>query len=158
MYKALRHVTEAHRIFKKLWEGVVMPRYKIVFWLLLHYRINRCAICTLNFDEMMLHLFLDCPFALDCWMSLDIVRYRGISVLDEILLSMEVLPRQFALTIIIIGCWHIWMQRNGWIFQHNLPTVVSWRILLRKDLFLLIHKIKSKYVTEFKEWITACLS
>lgn len=147
MYNFLRQGTTAPPIFMKIWKSAVMPRYKIFFWLLLHDRINtrgllhrknfylpsvNCAICTLESDETILHLFWDCPFAYDCWESLGLHKFRGISAMDEILLTSDVLPKNFGLTIIIMGCWHLWMQRNGWIFQRIQPSIQSWRILLKK--------------------------
>lgn len=85
-----------------------MPRYKILFWLLLHDRLNvrnvlqrnnfhlpnyNCAICTTCADEPFLHLFWDCPFAQDCWAYVDLLHNRGIFVLDDILLNMQALPK-----------------------------------------------------------------
>lgn len=128
MYNFLKKGTTAHPIFRQLWKCAVMPRYKIFFWLLLHDRINtrglldrknfflpskNWAICTLTADETVLHLFWDCPFAFDCWESINIQRVRGISVIDEIFFSKEALPKHFALSIVVMGCWHIWQQRNG---------------------------------------------
>ncbi|XBI17104.1 hypothetical protein VPH35_059226 [Triticum aestivum] len=107
---------------------------------------------------MRMRLFWDCLFAYVCWASLGLHKFRGISVLDEILLNTNALPRNFGLIIIIMGCWHIWMQRSGRIFQQIQPPVESWRLLLKKDLNLLTHKIKARYVASFKAWIAAHLN
>jgi len=29
-----------------------------------------CPVCSLGSEETLLHLFLDCPFAMDCWATL----------------------------------------------------------------------------------------
>ena len=29
-----------------------------------------CPVCSLGSEETLLHLFLDCPFAVDCWATL----------------------------------------------------------------------------------------
>ena len=118
-------------IFRKIWKNAAILRYKIFLWLILHDRVNSrgllkwksfhlpsydCETCHLRTEESTLHLFWDCDFAHDCWISVLGQRKRGISIFDEIVLLSEAFPSSIATEILIMGCWRIWMQRNGNFF------------------------------------------
>ena len=80
-------------------------------------------------------------------------RRRGICVLDELMLTSNSLPAMFAMDIPIMGCWHIWMQRNSKIFNAPNPSIQSWRFLIRYDLQLVQIRVKSKYKEGFSHRI-----
>jgi hypothetical protein len=48
----------------------------------------------------------------------------------------------FAMNIIIIMCWSIWMERNAWIFNNIAPSVDNYKANLKRDLPLVIHRTK----------------
>ena len=73
------------------------------------------------------------------------------------MLASQVLPDQISLEIIIMDCWNIWMQRNGLIFNGTRSSLNSWRHLLKKDLTLVIYRIKTRHVAGLKEWIDVTL-
>ena len=138
----------------------MIQRYQIFCWFLIQDRLNttslllrksfhlpsyQCALCNEQI-ETTLHLFLDCSFALECWHLITPNKKRNTSFIQEIMLALNELPNGVAMNIVIMSCWHIWMQRNGSIFQQIEPSVESWRLLLKKDLNLLTHKIKARYV------------
>ncbi|KAF6982369.1 hypothetical protein CFC21_000766 [Triticum aestivum] len=118
---------------------------------------QNCAICTLNADETVFGLSV-CLCLLGISASLGLHKFRGISVLDEILLNTNALPRNFGLTIIIMGCCIFGCKGMEGFFQQIQPSVECWRLLLKKDLNLLTHKIKARYVASFKAWIAAHLN
>ena len=45
--------------------------------------------------------------------------------MDEIMLLVQALPPTIALEIAIVGCWHIWMQRNSKIFTAQPASITS---------------------------------
>ena len=156
-------------LFKRIWKSAAMLRYKIFLWLLLHDRVNvrnllarkhfhlpnyNCELCNCSCEETSLHLIWDCPFALQCWDSIVPSKVRGINAFDEINLLSIHLPKQFAMSIITMGCWHIWMQRNSKIFKAQNPSVQGWRKLLKDDLKLMILRTKEKHREAFSGWIT----
>ena len=49
------------------------------------------------------------------------------------------------------------MQRNGLIFNGTRSSLNSWRHLLKKDLTLVIYRIKTRHVAGLKEWIDVTL-
>lgn len=173
MYKSITTGEPADPIFKRFWKNATMLKFKIFFWLLLYDRVNTrnllhrksfhlptysCELCQDNMEETTLHLFWDCPFALACWDSIVSHRNRRISSHDEIMFISQTLPSPIAMEITIMGCWHIWMQRNGKLFKAQTPSVLSWRTLLRKDLLLLKHRIKHKFQDQLNNWIEQHLS
>ena len=85
-------------------------------------------------EETIHHLFWDCRFALSCWDAICQGKRRGFSVLEESVLAMQSLPKYIAMDIVILGCWNIWMQRNGKIFNDIRPSLNSWRHMLKHDL------------------------
>ena len=168
IYNKLKEGPSAHEIFRKIWKSNAILKFKVFFWLLLKDRLNTrnllhrksfhiqsysCVLCNLDIEETSLHLFWDCPFALNCWNSICHGKNRGISVTDECMLSMATLPKEIATDIVIMGCWNIWMQRNGKIFKGIQPAETSWKHLLKKDLQVLGYRIKTKHLACLKRWI-----
>ena len=138
---------------------MVILRYKIFFWMLIHDRVNtrnllnrksfhipsyNCVLCALDTEETSQHLIWDCPFALGCCDSITTERFRGISIYDEVMNNRVAFPRGVAMEITIMGAWHIWMQRNDYIFHARRPSITNWRRRLKKDLILLEHKNKKE--------------
>ena len=173
MYKELIAGELSPPIFKQIWKCATMLRYKIFFWLLLHDRVNsrnllhrksfylpsyECVLCHTHTMETSMHLLWDCDFALNSWSSILGQRYRGISVFDEVSLSIQALSTPIAMEVIIMGCWNIWMQRNGVILKAILASVLSWRASSRADLLLLKHRIKDKFADSLSSWIDQCLA
>jgi hypothetical protein len=150
-----------------------MLRYKIFFWFVLHDRVNsrnllhrksfhlpsyNCELCHQHTEETALHLFWDCEFASECWGSILGRWKRGISIFDEITLLTEAFPPNIAMKISIMGCWNIWMQRNGKIFRSQPRAVQAWRRSLRTDLLLLKHRVKNKFEALLSNWVDQFLS
>lgn len=168
MYKSLKFEPPAHPLFKMLWKCAVILRYKVFFWLLLHDRLNTrdllqrksfwlssysCAICASGCVESAMHLFWDCPFALDCWNIIIPSRSRSTSVLFDIQLAARVLRPEFHMDIIVMGCWNIWTERNNWIFTNMTRSIKSWKELLRQDLEKVCIRIKDSRQDAFRTWI-----
>ena len=133
-------------------------RHKIFIWLLLHDRINtrnllnrksmhltsyNCALCSDNTEETLLHLFWNCPFALQCWDTIIPSKPRGISAFDDFQLALEQLPPDIALDIIVMGCWSIWSIRNDKIFRAAVPHIQGWKFYLQDGLWAAQIKAKA---------------
>lgn len=169
MYHHLCPQQQEQQIYKWLWKSSCRLRHKIFFWLLLHDRVNtrnllkrksftlesyNCVFCHEDTEETARHLFWDCGFVQDCWLSIIPQKRLGISCLDDILLIRELLPKHIAMEIIIQGCWAIWGQRNGKIFRREGPSINCRKFKLKEDLKLLEHRIKAKYLTSLQGWIS----
>lgn len=75
------------------------------------------------------------------------------SFYEGLVLALEKLPAPIAMDIIILGCWNIWMQRNGRIFRNADPTFQAWKHSFKEDLNLLNRRIRKKHDACFQGWI-----
>jgi hypothetical protein len=57
--------------------------------------------------------------------------------------------------IFLLASWNIWKTRNSLFFDGITPTVLAWKIKLRNDLQLLLHRIRSDRHVVIKELIAA---
>lgn len=164
---------DTHLLFKDLWKATSRIRHKIFFWLLLHDRVSsrsllkrknfllqsyECAICQDHVEETSLHLLWDCHFALSCWDSIAPHRCRGVSAFDNIISLKQCFPAPIAMDIVIMGCWNIWMQRNGKIFKAVPPGIHAWKQGLYQDLSLVKHRTKEKNIAALEQWMYSLLS
>lgn len=108
-------------------------------------------------EETSLHLFWNCGFSEGSWNNIIPAKQRGISIFNDTLLAHLQLPNIFfARGVIILGCWHIWTQRNGKIFRNGVESVNCWKFRFKEDLTLQ-HRTKVKILNTLKEWIGAHL-
>ena len=124
-------------IFKIIWQLAVPERVKILIWLLVHNRIPNRELCNTWFGgyawcdicpslvESSLHVFRDCPPAVDLWNSM--IDYNCLDSFYEMSLSQWVesnLNNLFTSCynftwnrIWSMGVWHLWYWRN--VMVHN---------------------------------------
>ena len=112
-----------------------------------------CALCSDATEKTVTHLFWDCQFALMCWYSIIPSKQRGISVYDEIHLTLTKLPSAIAMDIVIMGCWGIWMSRNDKIFRMATPTVDTWKHYLKEGLQATETRTKATKAEKINSWI-----
>ena len=78
---------ETHPYYKVLWKSHCTPRVKFFAWLILVDRLNTktmlrrrnlnvqddtlCVMCSAGIEEDIDHLFFECPFAVQCWASIN---------------------------------------------------------------------------------------
>jgi hypothetical protein len=65
----------------------------------------------------------------------------------------EKLKLPFAMEIIIIAAWGIWISRNNKIFNNHSPSFTSWKVIFIQEAKLLTFRIKKKHADTFKEWL-----
>jgi hypothetical protein len=94
------------------------------------YKLERndytCVLCSRGTEEITFHLFFNCPFSQECWRSLNILCDFSLdffSMMDE---AKKNYQHEFFMKIFLLDCWHIWKQRNAFIFNKvPLPGVMS---------------------------------
>jgi hypothetical protein len=52
----------------------------------------------------------------------------------------------------LLAAWNIWKERNSCYFQGVVPTIASWKVRLKADLSLLIHRTKASFFERVKQW------
>jgi hypothetical protein len=104
-------------------------------------------------EESLRHLFYKCPFAKNCW------RYIGVAVptwLNPERATRRIkrsLKLSFAMKIIILMSWSVWMERNAWIFRNEAPSVQRGMLTFKSEFSLVIHKAKKKLAPRMREWL-----
>ena len=138
-------------IFKKIWKTRCQHKHIVFFWLLLRDRLSTrsllrrkgmdlpsydCVLCSHHLEETQLHLFLDCPFAQRCWeiLGLQIHDHDPLRIFESFINQLSV---PFALDVIIIMSWCIWMARNDLIFKNMAASISSVRNRFKSNLLWL---------------------
>ena len=167
-YRALVGHHQAHNVYKVLWKCICQPKHKVFFWLLLKDRLNtrnilkrknthldsfNCVLCLQNTKETCQHLFLQCPFAKQCWemIYVDIPLNETFPELSDYL--KDRLHSQFFLTAVVLICWTIWTARNDLIFKGIQPSLPCARRLFSSEMLLLMHRVKPSLANQFDQWI-----
>ena len=63
----------------------------------------------------------------------------------------------FAVDIIIVAAWAIWIVRNNKIFKQITPSFVSWKEIYATELTLLKFRMKKSLLQYFKDWLSLAL-
>jgi hypothetical protein len=59
----------------------------------------------------------------------------------------------FAMDIIVLATWSIWIVRNNKIFNNQRPSFASCKAILHDELRMLGHRIKNKFKEQFFSWL-----
>jgi hypothetical protein len=98
-------------------------------------------------------LFWACPFADYCWDYICPNRTRNLSVLESIEDLKGKIHQPFAMDLIIIAAWSIWIVRNDMVFNNKRPTFTNWKMIYFKELQWLTYRMKKKHAETFKAWL-----
>jgi hypothetical protein len=154
--------------FSWLWNSSCQPRHKFFFWLLLHDRLNTrnllgrknfhlqsydCIYINCPLEETLEHLFWNCPFAEICWDFICPSRRNDLQFLEGIVDIKEKLQLPFAMDIIMLAAWGIWIVRNNKIFNNISATFQSWKAIYLQEIRLISYRMKKKHASSFKEWL-----
>jgi hypothetical protein len=167
-YQAMIGFSPAPKIFSILWKSSCQAKHKFFFWLLLHDRLNtrnllrrknfvlqsyQCVFQCCNEEETLVHLFWACPFAKNCWDFICPRRDRSLSILEALEDVRFKMKLPFAMEVLILSAWGIWIVRNNKIFKDQNAEFNTWKAIFLQELRLLVHRMKKKHVYSFKEWI-----
>ena len=145
-----------------------MSKHKFFAWLILHDRIStkdmllrrhwnvtnnhNCVLCSRHQYEDRVHLFFQCTFSQRVWSFLQI-SWRDASMLENLLNARKGFEGPCFTEIVILACWNIWKQRNGYIFKETLPTFRSWKAGFFVDVTLLRHRVKDSVKPLLSSWL-----
>jgi len=90
--------TEIHHCFQWLW--------------------GSCVFCPCQEDETIEHLFLNCPFAQQCWSCIGL---QIQSHLDPMAILVDLgrqIAESFFMEVIMLMSWSIWTSCNNFIFKN----------------------------------------
>ena len=167
-YKVMIGIKLVPQQFNWIWNSSCQPKHKVVFWRLLHDKLNtrnllrrktfhlesyNCVVNNCPQEETLQHLFWTCPFASQCWDLLCPTRQANVSVLEAFDDLRQKLHVPFFMEIIILASWAIWISRNNLIFQAIQPSVQRWKAIFLEELNLLKFRIKKSYARAFCTWL-----
>jgi hypothetical protein len=126
-------VLEAHPVYRMIWKSSYTPRIKFFIWLVLVDRLNTktvltrrhiavhhdeiCVMCDTRATETIEHLFFLCPFARQCWMTLNFVWDDSLNIEERLCRRREVNGQEFFTEVAMIAAWELWKLRNDKVFH-----------------------------------------
>ena len=142
---------------------------RFFFWLLLKDRLStrellrrrnmelpdyNCVHCNTPTEETLEHLFLHCPFAHNCWASINLFvgNSNPFVTLEQFRDQLNV---PFFMDVIIVMSWCIWMQRNDLIFRGILPSQAACLRHFKSEFALVILWAKARYKDQMSLWLEA---
>jgi hypothetical protein len=81
-----------------------------------------CILYDHNVEETAFHLFFSCPFSQACWQHLNMHWNFQSDFFQMMMQSKQQYKNPFFMEIFIIAAWHIWKQRNNFIFDRGRPS------------------------------------
>lgn len=119
----------------------------------MHLESYSCVLCLQNTEETCQHLFLHCPFAIQCWQLIHVDIPLSIDFPEIADTFKNQLHSQFFMAAVILMCRAIWTVRNDLIFKGIQPSLSIARSLFQKEILLLMHRVNSRLSLQFEEWI-----
>jgi hypothetical protein len=104
-------------------------------------------------EEDITHLFWKCNFAQNCWNYICPQRRRDGNIFQAFSDIKRKLKYPFAMDIIILTAWSIWISRNNKIFNNQTPSIETWKFIFLQEAKLLTYRMKKKHADTFKEWL-----
>jgi hypothetical protein len=169
-YNHLLGSQTAHPTIKWLWNSRCQAKHKVFYWLLLHNRLNTrgilrrknmnlesytCDLYILQKAEKLRHLFYRCSFAKQCMLQIGIIVPTSLKPDRATRYIKRKLRIPFAMEIIILMCWNIWIERNIWVFDSVDPTVQNCKATFKREFTLLWHKVKEDHVLATQSWLNS---
>lgn len=154
--------------FKWIWETSCQPKHKVFFWLLLKDRLstrnllsrkgmqlqsNNCVLCNNAVEETMEHLFLNCPFSVQCWNLVGVQMQNQTEIFQAIQLIRRHANSSFFMVIAILMSWSIWVSRNDCIFNGIPPQLSRVKECFDKELRILSLRVRTRFTAAFDLWI-----
>lgn len=120
----------------------------------MHLDDYNCVLCAHSVEENRNHLFLDFPFAQQCWSLIQL--HIGPGDPQQTLLELKYQLRvPLFMDVIILMCWAIWMVRNDLIFRELQPSMQDCKQHFEKEFALAMLRAKRDLPELMDIWINA---
>ena len=103
-----------------------------------------CVFCTCQDDETITHLFLNCPFSQQCWISIGLHIQSNLGPLAVLEDLRRQIAEPFFMEVITLMSWSIWNARNNFIFKNEAFSIQGTKKCLHKGICLGHPKSKDK--------------
>lgn len=108
----------------------------------MHLDYYNCVLYNSGCEETSFHLFFECAFSRDCWLTILINWNLSVSPLDMILQAIADVDSIVFREIVITTCWIIWTTRNAIIFNNGQININAWKRHFKDELGLVCTKAK----------------
>lgn len=167
-YKQLSGQANVHPVYKWIWKSSCQPKHKVFFWLLVTDRLStrnilgrrhmhlpsfNCVLCSLGLEDTVDHLFLECPFAKNCWSLVGLTIVNTPDMFQRFESLKQQLNVKFFMEVIIILCWSIWTIRNDAIFRGLPIDCLRCLELFKFNFGQLLWRAKKKYFPLIESWL-----
>ena len=148
-----------------------VPKIKFFAWLFLNNRLNtrnvlrrrnklleegyNCALCHDGVEEILEHLFFECPSVVSRWFALRITWEENANVHQKIYLAKQTFMQPFFMEIFMVAAWCIWNERNALIFNGKIPNIASWKSAFKKEVKDHFIRIKPCLLQSILCWLNA---
>lgn len=168
LYQCFSGRSILHPVYKWLWQCSCQNKHKVFFWLLIKDRLStrellrrknmtlpnfNYVLCNGSIEESLIHLFLDCPFAIQCWAWINVQVEQSADPfqnLDNFKVQLQV---PFFMEIIVLMSWTIWKIRNDMIFRQENPSFQAAKDFFKSELQYLLLRVRRKFIPGFTQWI-----
>ena len=169
-YRLLTGHRTVHQAFRWLWKSSCRNKCKFFIWLVLKDRLGtrnllrrrnmflqdyNCVHCVSSTEETLLHLLVDCPFALACWNTLNLFISAHTDFLQVIVSLKDQIRLPFFMEIVITMWWYIWTIQNDVIFRNMPASIQRCKSIFKEEFALIILRAKGKYQPQIDLWLEA---
>lgn len=99
-----------------------------------------CLLCHVPPEEDLDHLFFACPFSHQSWNDIGIQWHMNLHLTDRLLHANQTWRKGLFWEVFILAAWALWKVRNAKLFYRITPSRGAWRVYLRIELQLLVHR------------------
>jgi hypothetical protein len=111
--------------------------------------------CATGEHEIIDHLFFDCPFAQECWASINISWDVSLELLDRFIHARSVQNIPFFTEAVLIATWELWKMRNDKVFNRHDPSPTTWLAKFKNQCYLQSVRFKDDMRLFFCVWLDA---
>jgi hypothetical protein len=111
-----------------------------------------CEICSSGTEETVEHLFWGCPFAQQCWGSINLHTLQNADSVENVKAIRIQLRSTFFMNAIIAMLW-TWKVRNKLIFNSSQIGISDAKALFFQELRLTTLRVKESLTDQFEQWI-----
>jgi hypothetical protein len=112
-----------------------------------------CVLCQDSVEEIVDHLFFDCPAAVSRWFALGITWADSVDIYERLIIAREASSHSFFMEIFMISDHCIWVERNAFIFEAKAPSLSSWKAAFKREVIIHLYRIKPSLHSSVRAWL-----
>ena len=119
----------------------------------MHPDSTRCVLCNVEDMEDRMHLLFSFPFSQGFWWNIGFEWNTDLNFHDMIIEAQQRYQLHHFMEIMIVGCWSIWNQRNGLMFDGIPCSINECRYDFIRSFKLTMPRAKPSLKEGMSSWI-----